>query len=65
MTAAGTLGKVSEHDHEHDHDPESEAAIDPEIAARRSAAMSFIRRLGDPALKSRASFNFTVLSLPS
>jgi peptide deformylase len=29
--------------------------LDPELAARRAAAMSFIRRLGDPVLKSRAT----------
>ena len=29
--------------------------IDPEVEARRAAAMSFIRRLGDPVLKSRAT----------
>jgi peptide deformylase len=32
-----------------------EAPLDPEAAARRAAAMSFIRRLGDPVLKSRAT----------
>jgi peptide deformylase len=36
-----------------DEQPE-EPQLDPEIAARRAAAMSFIRRLGDPILKSRA-----------
>jgi len=35
-----------------DHD---EPRIDPEIAARRQAALSFVRRLGDPVLKSRAA----------
>jgi peptide deformylase len=30
-------------------------ALDPEVEARRLAAMSFIRRLGDPILKSRAT----------
>ena len=29
--------------------------LDPEVAARRSAAMSFIRKWGDPVLKSRAT----------
>jgi peptide deformylase len=29
--------------------------LDPEVEARRLAAMSFIRRLGDPVLKSRAT----------
>jgi peptide deformylase len=37
-----------ETDEEHEH-------LDPEMAARRAAAMSFIRRLGDPVLKSRAT----------
>jgi peptide deformylase len=30
------------------------APLDPEVEARRVAAMSFIRKLGDPVLKSRA-----------
>jgi peptide deformylase len=34
---------------------EEEPALDPEVAARRAAAMSFIRRYGDPVLKSRAT----------
>jgi peptide deformylase len=34
---------------------EEEPQLDPEAAARRAAAMSFIRRLGDPVLKSRAT----------
>jgi len=29
--------------------------VDPEVAARRAAAMSFIRKWGDPVLKSRAT----------
>ncbi len=29
--------------------------IDPEVEARRAAALSFVRRLGDPVLKSRAT----------
>ncbi|CAN5207676.1 peptide deformylase [soil metagenome] len=33
----------------------TEPAVDPEVEARRLAAMSFIRRLGDPVLKSRAT----------
>jgi peptide deformylase len=33
---------------EHEH-------LDPELVARRAAAMSFIRRYGDPVLKSRAT----------
>jgi len=40
-------------------DPEEEREehehLDPELAARRAAAMSFIRRFGDPILKSRAT----------
>ncbi|HWH43148.1 MAG TPA: peptide deformylase [Thermoleophilaceae bacterium] len=34
---------------------DEEHSLDPEIAARRAAAMSFIRRFGDPVLKSRAT----------
>ena len=34
---------------------ESAPALDPEAEARRRAALSFIRRLGDPVLKSRAT----------
>jgi peptide deformylase len=34
---------------------EEEPKLDPEVEARRLAAMSFIRRLGDPVLKSRAT----------
>jgi peptide deformylase len=34
---------------------EEHAHLDPEMAARRAAAMSFIRRYGDPVLKSRAT----------
>src|SRR5919199_5251445 len=32
-----------------------EPRLDPETEARRAAALSFIRRLGDPVLKSRAT----------
>jgi peptide deformylase len=32
-----------------------EPALDPQVEARRTAAMSFIRRLGDPLLKSSAT----------
>ena len=35
-----------------DHEP---PALDPEVEARRVAAMSFIRKLGDPVLKSSAT----------
>jgi peptide deformylase len=37
------------------HDEENSPELDPELEARRVAAMSFIRRLGDPVLKSRAT----------
>jgi peptide deformylase len=39
-----------------DRTPEEEEPppLDPEVEARRAAAMSFIRQLGDPVLKSRA-----------
>ena len=37
------------------HDEEDSPELDPELEARRVAAMSFIRRLGDPVLKSRAT----------
>jgi peptide deformylase len=36
-------------------DEEEPAPLDPEVEARRAAAMSFIRRLGDPILKSSAT----------
>jgi len=36
-------------------DEDRSAPLDPEVEARRAAAMSFIRRLGDPVLKSRAT----------
>jgi peptide deformylase len=36
-------------------EPEEEAPLDPEVEARRVAAMSLIRRLGDPVLKSSAT----------
>jgi peptide deformylase len=35
--------------------PEEAPALDPELEARRVAAMSLIRRFGDPVLKSRAA----------
>jgi peptide deformylase len=37
------------------HEEEDATELDPELEARRVAAMSFIRRLGDPVLKSRAT----------
>ena len=36
-------------------DEEEEPRLDPELAARRAAAMTFIRRYGDPVLKSKAT----------
>jgi peptide deformylase len=38
-----------------DPDETAEERQDPEVAARRAAAMAFIRRYGDPVLKSRAT----------
>jgi peptide deformylase len=38
-----------------DPEHEEELRLDPEVEARRHAAMSFIRRYGDPVLKSRAT----------
>ncbi|CAN5747274.1 hypothetical protein BH24ACT25_BH24ACT25_08910 [soil metagenome] len=35
--------------------PGAEARPDPEVEARRDAALSFVRRFGDPVLKSRAT----------
>ena len=36
-------------------EPEEAPPLDPEVEARRASAMSLIRRLGDPVLKSRAT----------
>ena len=52
-----------EHDHDDHHDRAAEdleeeleeVRLDPEVEARRAAAMSFVRRFGDPVLKSRAT----------
>ncbi len=44
---------ADEHDNEVEAD-EQESRIDPETAARRAAAMSFVRQFGDPVLKNRA-----------
>ncbi len=52
----GKLGAVDEEVLEPEvGDEQEETPLDPEVAARRAAAMSFIRRLGDPVLKSRAT----------
>jgi peptide deformylase len=47
---------------ERDHEPielessgDEHPPVDPEVEARRAAAMSFVRRLGDPVLKSSAT----------
>jgi peptide deformylase len=39
---------------EADEEEQEEVRLDPETAARRAAAMSFVRQFGDPVLKSRA-----------
>ena len=46
---------ASEEDRPHGDDDGPEPRRDPEVEARRSAALSFIRRYGDPVLKSRAT----------
>ena len=38
-----------------DEQEEQQPVLDPQVEARRMAAMSFIRRFGDPVLKSRAT----------
>jgi peptide deformylase len=44
------------HDENCEHeDEEQKPRLDPEVAARRAAAMSFIKQFGDPVLKSRAT----------
>ena len=47
--------EVLEPDAPENQDTEEAPALDPEVEARRVAAMSFIRRLGDPVLKSSAT----------
>jgi peptide deformylase len=51
------MSEEREHDLEVEvqHDERDGPGLDPELEARRAAAMSFIRRLGDPVLKSRAT----------
>src|ERR687895_1161753 len=44
-----------EREHLEETDTEEPPPLDPEVEARRMAAMSFIRRLGDPVLKSSAT----------
>ena len=38
-----------------DEDQDEHEVLDPQVAARRAAALAHIRRLGDPVLKSRAA----------
>jgi peptide deformylase len=49
---------MAEHDTEVIEDPASEgegpAPLDPEVAARRDAALTFVRRFGDPVLRAKA-----------
>ncbi|MEA2254500.1 MAG: peptide deformylase, partial [Solirubrobacteraceae bacterium] len=47
---------MAEHDTEVIEDPATEgpAPLDPEVAARRDAALVHVRRFGDPVLRSRA-----------
>src|SRR5665809_52060 len=40
---------------DHQEEQFEEVAPDPQVEARRAAAMSFVRRFGDPILKSRAT----------
>ena len=40
--------------HEVEADPEDEHELDPEVAARRQAALAYVRKFGDPVLKTRA-----------
>jgi peptide deformylase len=39
---------------EHEHDEDERPPLDPEVAARRAAALRHLRQFGDPVLKSRA-----------
>ena len=43
---------MAEHDEEHDEEEREE--LDPEVRARRSAALAHVRKLGDPVLRTRA-----------
>ena len=43
-----------EEDPEHEKPEEAEPELDPEVAARRQAALAQVRRFGDPVLKTRA-----------
>ncbi len=48
------LGEVEELDEHLDEDQDGEPELDPEVAARRSAALAHVRKYGDPVLKTRA-----------
>src|SRR5438045_9681021 len=39
---------------EPDEEEQEEAQLDPEVAARRAAALSHVRKFGDPVLRTRA-----------
>jgi peptide deformylase len=59
MDPSSPPGDAREHQDERQHDERVQAddtpTLDPELEARRVAATSFIRRLGDPVLKSSAT----------
>ena len=48
---AGDEVEVEAHD---DPEPEPEAELDPEVVARRDAALAHVRKFGDPVLKTKA-----------
>jgi peptide deformylase len=55
VTPGAKIGAMAdEHDSDVEADEQPDVQLDPETLARRAAAMSFIRQLGDPVLKSRA-----------
>jgi peptide deformylase len=45
---------MADEPHDDEHDDEDERPLDPEVAARRAAALAHVRQFGDPVLKSRA-----------
>ncbi len=48
------FGEVEELDEHLDEDQDGEPELDPEVVARRSAALAHVRKYGDPVLKTRA-----------
>jgi peptide deformylase len=47
--------QLTEHvDPDIEHEPDEETQLDPEVAARRQAALAHVRRFGDPVLRTRA-----------